>query len=488
MPALLVLAAPAAPTCAALGYACAGWRTGTRWLGTAAAAGLLVVAIALAVRVTRHGPATALGGLCRVDALSVWMLLVISVVSAVATAANPAHLTAEVAGGATAGSVRGYLVLMQAFVATMTVAVLAASLGTLWVAVEATTIVTAFLVGHHHGRAAVEAAWKYVVICSVGIALALLGVVLLNYAATRTAASTLDLDTLTRQAPALDPGVTRIAVALLLLGFGAKAGLAPLHGWLADAHSQAPAPVSALMSGVLLSVSFYALLRVKVISDAALGPDFARRLLLGAGLLGLSLAALLLIAQRDYKRMLAYSSMEHMGLLGLGAAAGGRPALAAVLLHVLGHGISKSVLFVGSGQILHATGTTRIAAVRGLIATRPLTAGGFGIGVLALIGMPPFSLFASQLAIARAGFATGLGWAVVLATLLMFVAGAALLVHTVGMLLGPPIEIDSPIAPAQPAGSALPLLAGLVACAALGVTVWPVQSLLHAAAAVGAGR
>ncbi|HEX3828232.1 MAG TPA: proton-conducting transporter membrane subunit [Sporichthyaceae bacterium] len=487
MSTLLMLAAPGAPIAAAIGYAWAGWRTSTRWLGAAASVWLLAVAVALAVRITRHGSIRAIDGLCRVDALSVWMLLVIGAVSLVATLANPAHLDAEIAAGASARSTRRYLVLIQAFVATMTAAVLAANLGTLWVAVEATTIVTAFLVGHRHHRAAVEAAWKYVVICSVGIALALLGVVLLNYAAARTAAHGLDLDALTSDGAVLDPGVTRIAVALLLLGFGAKAGLAPLHAWLPDAHSQAPAPVSALMSGVLLSVSFYALLRVKLISDAALGPDFARRLLLTGALAGLVLAAMLLIAQRDYKRMLAYSSMEHMGLLGLGAAIGGPAAMAGVLLHVLGHGLGKSVLFVGSGQILQTTGTSHIEGVRGLATSRPLLAGAFGVGILALIGMPPFPLFVSQLSIVRAGFAAGLGWAVVAAVLLMLIAAGALLVHSSGMLLGAPSQ-TADTEEREPVRSAVPLVTGLVACAALGITIWPVAALLQAAAAVGAGR
>ncbi len=205
----------------------------------------------------------------------------------------------------------------------------------------------------------------------------------------------------------LDPGVTRIAVVLLIVGFGAKAGLAPLHAWLPDAHSQAPAPVSALMSGVLLSVAFYAILRVKVIADAALGPGFARALLLAAALASLLVAASLLIAQRDYKRMLAYSSIEHMGLLALGAAAGGPLALGAVLLHVLGHGLAKTVLFLGAGRILQITGTSRIDDVRGLAARQPVLAGALGLGVLALLGLPPFSLFASELGIARAGFTAG---------------------------------------------------------------------------------
>ena len=194
-----------------------------------------------------------------------------------------------------------------------------------------------------------EAAWKYVVICSTGIALALLGLLLLNAAAAHAGVPAgLDWARLVSAAPHLDAGVTRIAVALLIVGFGTKAGLAPLHAWLPDAHGQAPAPVSALMSGVLLSVAFYAILRVKAIADLALGAGFARTLLVVLALASLLLAASLLIRQRDYKRMLAYSSIEHMGLIALGAAVGGPLALAAVLLHMLGHGLVKGSLFVSA--------------------------------------------------------------------------------------------------------------------------------------------
>src|SRR5258708_2536122 len=232
----------------------------------------------------------------------------------------------------------------------MALAVLAASLGVLWVAIEATTVLTAFLVGHQRTRNATEAAWKYVVICSAGIALAFLGIVLLHYAALHAhvpSAGALGWAPLTAYPRHLDPGVTRIAVVLLVLGFGTKAGLAPMHAWLPDAHSQAPAPVSALMSGVLLSVALYAILRVRVIADAALGAGFARTLLMGVALASLTVAAVLLLAQADYKRMLAYSSIQHMGLLALGAAIGTQLALTAVLLHILGHGLGKSVAFIG---------------------------------------------------------------------------------------------------------------------------------------------
>jgi hydrogenase-4 component F len=276
-------------------------------------------------------------------------------------------------------------------------------------------------------------------------------------------------------------------VVLLIVGFGTKAGLAPLHAWLPDAHSQAPAPVSALMSGVLLSVAFYAILRVKVISDIALGPGFARALLLAAAIASLLVAASLLLAQRDYKRMLAYSSTEHMGLLALGAAIGGPAATTAVLLHVLGHGLAKSVLFLGVGRLLQTTGTSRIVQVRGLAAEQPVLAGCLGIGVLALVGLPPFSIFASELGLARAGLSSGsalVGWTTAAALVIVVVIAAALISHTSAMLLGdPPDSPGTATAPlVLPRTSASAMVGGLAAAAALGVSSGPLSTLLTAAA------
>lgn len=476
-------------------YALAGWRRGTVWLGAACSAGLLASGIALAQAVG-GGHRSALSGLLAVDGLSAFMLVVIGAVALLATAASPAYLRAEIAAGrATTRTARWHSALVMAFLAAMAMAVLAASLGVLWAAVEATTIVTAFLVGQRRTRAAVEAAWKYVVICSAGIALALLGTVLLHYASQHAPSPAgLELAALAATAGDLDPGVTRIAVALLVIGFGTKAGLAPLHAWLPDAHSQAPAPVSALMSGVLLSVAFYAVLRVKVIADGALGTGFTRTLLAVLALATLAVAASLLIGVRDYKRMLAYSSIEHMGLLALGAAAGGVLALTAVLLHVLGHGLAKAVLFLGAGRVLQTTGTSRIAEVRGLATSQPLLAGTVGFGVLALIGLPPFSIFASELGIFRSGFATGLGWVTLAALVLVLTVAAALVNHTSRMLLGGvPHPADRPGAASAPVwlplATAVPLLAGLLACAALGITATPLDQVLqHAVDAIDTGK
>jgi hydrogenase-4 component F len=486
MAVVFLLASVGLPLIAALVYAATGWhyRT-TAWLGVATTGLLAVDAVGLAVGVTRRGPMHAAGGLIRVDALSAWMLLGIAAVALLACWASPAYLAL---GHSTPRQSRWYGILLHLFVAAMSTAVLAGNLGVLWVAIEATTIVTAFLVGHHRGRPALEAAWKYVVICSVAIAIALLGLVLLYDAARHAGLSgpdALDWASLTGHAHRLDPAVTRIAVGLAVIGFGAKAGLIPLHAWLPDAHSQAPAPVSALMSGVLLPVALYAVLRIKAIADPALGSGYPRTLLVVMALATLALAALLLMGQRDYKRMLAYSSMEHMGLIALAAALGNQLAIAALLLHMAGHGLAKTVAFLSSGHILHRHDSSRIADVRALAARMPLLAGVFGVAVLALLGFPPAALFASELGIARAGAAAGLGWVTAAAFVLALLAFAAITAHTGRMLLGAPqpaTQTSDP--PGFTVGTALPLIAGLVGVAALGVALGPVADLLHAAAAV----
>ncbi|KWW97724.1 hydrogenase [Carbonactinospora thermoautotrophica] len=484
MTSLLLYVPLAAPALAALATAVAGWRRATAWAGVTAPALLLTAAVGTAA-VTTSGRALTAGGLLRADALTAFMLLVIGAVAVVATWAGVHHVGEELAAGrTTAAAARRYGVLVQAFVATMALAVLADNLGLLWVALEATTIVTAFLVGHRRDRASVEAAWKYVVLCSGGIAVAFLGTVCV-YAAARHAGghgtAALDWTFLIQHAHQLDPAVMRLAAGLIVVGFGTKAGLAPMHAWLPDAHSQAPAPVSALMSGVLLSVAFYAILRCKVIADAALGAGYTRALLLAAALASLAIAALLLISQRDYKRMLAYSSIEHMGLVALGAATGSRLAIAAVLLHILGHGLGKAVLFCGAGRILSVTRTSRIAAVRGLLTEHPALAAAFGLGLVALLGLPPFSLFASELGIARAATAAGLGWAVAAAFGFVLVIFAALARHGATMLLGGPAAHTAATV-ADPARGIAPLAVGLLACAALGLVLGPLQPLLHAAA------
>lgn len=493
------------PTMAALLAALFGWRRWVAWTGVAASAFLLGAGIATAMATT-NGSVVAVGSLLRADALTSVMLLVIGGVSVIATWASVGYIKGELDTGATTpAGARRYAILVPLFIATMSATVLAANLGVMWAGIEATTIVTAFLVGHHGGRRAVEATWKYVIICSVGIALAYLGTVLVYYASRHAGGisateGTLDWAELMAHSDQLDPGVMRIAFVLIVLGFGTKVGLVPLHSWLPDAHSQAPAPVSALMSGVLLSVAGYALLRYRVIAVAAVDPAFVRTLLLTVGLVSLLVAASMMIAQRDYKRLLAYSSMEHMGLVAIGMAIGTPVAIAALLLHILGHGLAKAVVFCASGSVLELAGTTRIAGARGLLVRTPVIAGVFALGVAALLGLPPFSLFGSELALARAAADAGFAWVVGLTLIILLVAFVAIARAVAGMLFGAwnhdehgradevearesPAHGGPQATPQRPSSSTKPLIIGLVALAGIGIAA-PLDGLFEAAAII----
>jgi hydrogenase-4 component F len=481
------------PLAAATAVGAAGWRRATGHATVAAALATLASGGILAATVDR-GHAFAAGHLLRADALSAVMTIVIGAVATLATWGSISYLDAEGARGhTTPARARTYGILVNLFLATMALAVLANNLGVVWVAIEGTTVATAFLVGHHRTRSSLEATWKYVIICSVGIALAFLGTVVLYFASVHAGAGAgaaseggLDFDTLAAAAPRLDPDVTRLAVALLLLGYGTKAGLAPFHTWLADAHSQAPAPVSALMSGVLLSVAFTTLLRVKVISDGALGPGFLRAGLLTLGLATLLVAALLLVGQRDYKRMLAYSSQEHMGLLAIAAAAGTTLAITALLLHVLAHGLGKAVLFLSAGHLQLAHDSTAIADARGVLTRGPLLGTVFGAGLAALLGLPPFALFASEVGIARGAANAHLAGPLVAALIAVLVAFVALTRHGIDLLVGPAVP-DGPQLRLRPTVAA-PLVVGVVACVALGLTAGPLEHLLTTAGGLLAAR
>ncbi len=328
------------------------------------------------------------------------------------------------------------------------------------------------------------------VICSVGIAVAFLGTVLLYFAAQHAgapAAHALDLDVLAAHASGLDPGVTRLAGGLLLIGYGAKAGLFPFHTWLADAHSQAPAPVSALMSGVLLSVAFSVLIRIKPIIDTAAGPTFLRSGLLVIGLATLLIAASMLTATPDVKRMLAYSSMENMGLIAIAAAAGTTLAIAALLLHVLAHGIGKTVLFLAGGQLQIAHSSTTIADLTGVVQRSRLVGVSFAVGLIVLLGLPPFAMFASELAIARSLADARLAWVLAAGMVLIAIAFAALVRNGSRILLGAPAAGAPSIT--VPVTVAAALLAGIAGSIALGVTAGPLTGLFTTAASqVGALR
>ncbi|MGH7393536.1 MAG: proton-conducting transporter membrane subunit, partial [Candidatus Rokuibacteriota bacterium] len=362
--------------------------------------------------------------------------------------------------------------LLHLFTFTMLLAVTTDDVGLLWVAVEGTTLASVFLVNFERSRASLEASYKYLLICSVGVAIAFVGTVLVYFADAQQFGHephALRWTTLVRLAPGLPPRVVELAFVFLVIGYGTKAGLAPMHTWLPEAHSEAPAPVSALMSGVLLSVGLYAVLRFKAVADLAAGPAFAERLLVVLGLVSLAVAAAFLWAPRNYKRMLAYSSIEHLGIACLGVGFGGAWGLGGAVLHVANHALAKSVLFLLSGRIRAAYGSAEIPAVSGLLASMPFTGRAFFMAMLALMGLPPFGLFVSEVMIFGAGFAQGWWLAAATALVLLVVAFAGLLRTAHRMAYG---AASAP--PPEPGGwiGEVPLVAALALLVLTGVA-WP---------------
>jgi hydrogenase-4 component F len=396
-------------------------------------AGTLALAIGVGATVAGGQPVSALGGLLRVDALSAWMVGLVAVVGALAAIEAPRY--------AAVGARDRFYPLFHLFLFTMLAAVATDDLGVMWVAIEGTTLASVFLVNFERTRASLEAAYKYLLLCSVGIALAFLGTVLVYFADAGKAGEIghgLRWSRLLPIAGDLDAPVMELAFAFLLIGYGTKAGLAPMHTWLPDAHSEAPPPVSALMSGVLLSVGLYAVVRMRALLDVSAGSATSDRLLVTLGLASMTAAAVFLWQPRNYKRMLAYSSVEHIGLVCLGLGFGGPWGVGGALLHVANHALAKSVLFLLSGRIRAAYGTTDIAAVRGLLAARPATGKFFLAAMLALMGLPPFGLFVSEVMIFSAGFQQGSIVAPVLGLGLLVIAFAGLLRALHRMLYGEP--------------------------------------------------
>jgi hydrogenase-4 component F len=419
---------------------------------------------------------TAGGGFLRADALSALLAFCVSLVGALAAWLGPGLWGREHLDGEHAAR---WVIFSNLFTATMLAAVLVASVGLMWVAIEATTIVSALLIPLRLTKASVEASWKYILIGSVGIALAFVGTVLAYFdfvGHSAAGAGALNWPVLLAAAPQLPPGVMRLAFVFLLVGYGTKAGLAPMHTWLPDAHSEAPAPLSAMMSGVLLAVAMYAVMRWKAVADLAVGAAFTNALLVGLGLLSLAIAGFSLVGQRNYKRLLAYSSVEHTGLTCLGLALGPLGAFAA-LLHLLNHSLVKSAMFLLSGRLHARYESTDMAAIRGLLKSMPLTGGLFAAGTMALVGLPPFGLFISELALLRAGFAAGRPVLMASVLALVVLAFVSLVRHLNRMLYGTPSRLPVPVE--ENRRSLVPIGACMAGALLLGVVLpGPVQRLI----------
>ena len=349
-----------------------------------------------------------LGGLVYVDALSGLVLLIVGIVALIATLSSVQYVRNAVgAGEVPEGDVRWFHVWIQLSIGAMVAVPLMNNLGMLWVATETTTLFTALLVAFVRRGHALEAAWKYLMLGAVGLGFALLGVLLTFYAAVHQLGEgeALNWDLLSARAATLDPDLMRIAFVLVLVGLGTKAGLAPMHTWLPDAHGQAPTPVSVLLSGALLNCALYGIFRFHLLAAGAVGGAFSSDLLVGFGALSIAIAAPLVIVQHDLKRLLAYSSVEHVGIVALAIGIGGPLALFAGAFHMFNHALAKSALFVAAGAIGQRYGTLRLARLRGAFEVAPLAALGLVVGSVAIAGAPPFAPFASEFGVLRAGFA-----------------------------------------------------------------------------------
>ncbi len=337
------------------------------------------------------------------------------------------------------------------FLSTMTLAAASRHFGLLWVAVEATTLVSAPLIHFHRHHRSLEATWKYLLICSVGIAIALLGTFFLAAAASDSGAE-LTFSGLLSAASRLDPTWLKAAFLLLLVGYGTKMGLAPLHAWLPDAHSEAPSVVSALLSGALLNCAFLAILRALSVMGAAGLGQFSRETLLVFGLLSMCAAAAFIVGQADYKRMLAYSSVENMGILAVGIGIGGLGDWGS-LYHAVNHSLIKAALFLTAGNILAAYGTKKAAEARGLLGSIPLSAALWIAGFFAITGAPPFGSFLSELTILRAAMEKGMYAAAAVYSVALAAAFAGMVSVVAPMVQGP-VKAAPPKARKTPTGGA----------------------------------
>jgi len=368
----------------------------------------------------------------RADALSTWMVLLISVVSLGSSLYAGRYFRRDLAAGVvTAGRVKEYFVLTPLFTAGMFLVVLANNLGVMWFALEATALSSVLLVALYNRNTSLEAAWKYVMLGSLGLALALFGTVFTYAAAVDKNSETLpsfNWSHLMQVAGQLNPRMIKLAFVFVLVGYGTKAGLAPMHTWLPDAHSEAPSPTSAMLSGVSLKVALYALLRFHILTTACLGTPFSRTMLLVFGLGSMFLAAPFILVQNNLKRLLAYSSLEHIGLICVAIGLNTPVTIFGALLHMGYHALTKPVLFFAAGNIHQTCHTLQMRLIGlGMAKLLPLTAVCMALAAVSATGLPPFGLFFSEMTVLSGGFAAGY-------TLLSTLVLAALLAAFCGIL------------------------------------------------------
>ncbi|MFN4087565.1 MAG: hydrogenase 4 subunit F [Alphaproteobacteria bacterium] len=454
----LVLGVPAAA--AGLLALLPGYRLTARLNVAAALATLTGGLILLAERPTP-------GPYLQVDDFNVYLIVLNTFVGFTTSVFSATYIAHELrTGRLTPAYVRFYHAMYQVMMLAMNLALLANNIGLLWVAVEAATISTVLMVGIYRTHAAIEAAWKYFILGSVGIALALFGTILVYFAAQQVMGEGLAAmawDTLHARAADLDAPLLNLAFVFILVGYGTKAGLVPFHAWLPDAHAEGPTPISAVLSGLLLNVAIYAILRFKMLLSAngdAMAPG---PIMIAMGLSTLLFAAFMLYRRNDAKRLFAYSSIEHMGIITFAFGMSGPLANFAGLLHMAMHSLAKSAVFFAIGHAAQAKGSQRLDAIRGLGSTHPTLALGLAVAVLTIAGMPPFGIFMSEFLVVSSTFAREPLLAAPLVLGLM-VAFGALAMRLHGMVFGEPSPGAAPVE-----ASYVPLFAHLALVVVAGV-------------------
>ena len=363
------------------------------------------------------------------DAISAFMVLLITLIGLAVSIYSIGYMGREADSAVISlKQLRIYYTLLHAFIFTMLLVVVSDNLGVMWIAIEATTLASAFLVGLYNDKQAVEAAWKYIITCTVGITLALLGTILIytsSVAEFGETSNALNWSFLIESAAKLDPTLVKLAFIFIIVGYGTKAGLVPMHSWLPDAHSQAPTPVSALLSAVLLNSAMYGIIRYHLIATKALGTAFSGNLLMAFGILSIVAASFLILMQKEYKRLLAYSSVEHMGIIALGIGFGGWLGILGAFLHMFNHAIAKSLMFFSAGYLKLGYHTREMAEVKGAMQAMPYVGAMLLLGTFAITGSPPFAMFLSEFSILAAGFQSD-----------HFIAGALFLLSIVAVFCG----------------------------------------------------
>jgi hydrogenase-4 component F len=446
-----------------------------RWapdLNVLVSAATFAAACALTARVIAFGPMLLGREQFLVDPFNVFLVTLTAFVGLTTSIFSRPYMRIEADHGRLSpGRLRLYHSMYQVFTATMLVALTTNNLGTLWVAMEAATLSTVLLVTLYRTPASLEAGWKYFILCGVGIAQALFGTMLLYLAAERvvgaegvTALLWTHLNAVKGQ---LEPTVLSLAFVFLLVGYGTKVGLAPLHNWLPDAHAEGPTPISAVLSGLLLNVAIYAVVRCKVLVEGSVHSALPSQMMMGFGLLSVVLASFFLWRQRDIKRLFAYSSIEHMGIITFAFGMGGPVANFAALLHMTVHSLTKSAIFFAVGHAAQKAGSQLIENIRGLVTISPTIGWGLMLGSLAILGLPPFGVFASEFLILTTAMKQQ-PWATPLLLLALGVAFAAIFGKVQPMVFG---ETKARRLPHPPA--LLPVFVHLAIVLMLGLYVPP---------------